>query len=68
MVIGMTSCTTVPVNNTSNKEKSRMHVDLGTAYLKSGQYSSALREFISAEKLNPGILKYIIISAYPTME
>ena len=53
MVIGMASCATAPVNNTSNKEKSRVHLDMGTAYLKSGQYSSALREFISAEKLNP---------------
>jgi len=67
MVIGMASCATVPVNNTSNKEKARVHVDMGTAYLKSGQYSSALREFISAEKLNPGdpeIHYYLGISYY----
>jgi len=67
MVIGMASCTTVPVNNTPNKEKARVHVDMGTAYLKSGQYSSALREFISAEKLNPRdpeIHYYLGISYY----
>jgi len=67
MVIGMVSCATVPVNNTPNKEKARVHVDLGTAYLKSGQYSSALREFISAEKLNPRdpeIHYYLGISYY----
>ena len=67
MVIGMASCATVPFNNTPNKEKARVHVDMGTAYLKSGRYSSALREFISAEKLNPGdpeIHYYLGISYY----
>ncbi|MBW2557768.1 MAG: tetratricopeptide repeat protein [Deltaproteobacteria bacterium] len=36
-----------------NKKRASSHVNMGTAYLKSGQYSSALREFLAAQQLSP---------------
>jgi type IV pilus biogenesis/stability protein PilW len=53
IAIVITSCTTVPVNDISNKKRVRSHVDVGLAYLQSGQYTSAIREFAKAEKLAP---------------
>lgn len=37
-----------------NKEQmSRVHLDLGIAYIKSRQYTTALRELMTAQKMNP---------------
>jgi len=36
-----------------NREKASTHVNMGTAYLKSGQFSTALREFLAAQRLSP---------------
>ena len=53
IAVVITSCATVPVNGISNKKRVRSHVDMGLAYLQSGQYTSAIREFVKAEKLAP---------------
>jgi tetratricopeptide (TPR) repeat protein len=37
----------------ANKEKARAHINMGIAYVKSGQYTSALKEFLIAEKITP---------------
>jgi type IV pilus assembly protein PilF len=42
-------CTTMG----KTKEKASVHLNLGIAYIKAGQYTTALREFIAAEKINP---------------
>lgn len=44
----MAACTTE-----SSRKMARSHLDLGTAYLESGSYTSALKEFLEAEKLTP---------------
>jgi Tfp pilus assembly protein PilF len=43
-------CGTKRVNK---EQQSRVHLDLGIAYIKSRQYTTALRELIAAEKMNP---------------
>lgn len=36
-----------------SKKRASTHVNMGTAYLKSGQFSPALREFLAAQRLSP---------------
>ncbi len=40
-------------NTVRLREQARSHLDIGTAYLASGQYPAALRELLEAEKLTP---------------
>jgi type IV pilus assembly protein PilF len=40
-------------NTARIKEKAGDHIKIGSAYLGSGQYSSAMREFLEAERLTP---------------
>jgi len=53
IAVVITSCAAVPINDTSNKKRGRSHLGVGLAYLKSGQYTSAIREFVKAEKFAP---------------
>ena len=36
-----------------NRERASTHVNMGTAYLKSGHFSPALREFLEAQSFSP---------------
>jgi len=36
-----------------DRERASLHVNMGTAYLKSGNFSPALREFLAAQRLSP---------------
>ncbi|TFG93843.1 MAG: tetratricopeptide repeat protein [Syntrophobacterales bacterium] len=45
----LTGCAT----SRQDRERSASHVTMGTAYLKSGQFSPALREFLVAQRLSP---------------
>ena len=45
----LTGCAT----SRQDRERAASHVTMGTAYLKSGQFSPALREFLSAQRLSP---------------
>lgn len=46
----LTGCAT----SRQDRERAASHVTIGTAYLKSGQFSPALREFLTAQRLSPG--------------
>lgn len=48
---GMNGCAG---NNAASKDKSLLHVRLGVSYFREGDTTSALKELIEAEKLNPG--------------
>ncbi len=48
-MIALSGCAT----SSQNRERAATHVNMGTAYLKSGQYSPALREFLAAEQFSP---------------
>ncbi|MBW2675174.1 MAG: tetratricopeptide repeat protein [Deltaproteobacteria bacterium] len=45
----LTGCAT----SRQDRERASSHVTMGSAYLKSGQFSSALREFLVAQRLSP---------------
>lgn len=49
-----------------NQEKANDHVAIGTAFMKSGQYTDALRELFEAEKLTPNdpVIHYYLGIAY----
>ena len=52
MITGMiflTGCAT----SHQNREKAATHVNMGEAYLKSGRFPPALREFLAAQRLSP---------------
>lgn len=54
MIIGMISlCTVGCASMNANQEKAYGHIAVGTAFMKSGQYTDALRELFAAEKLSP---------------
>lgn len=53
LILGVIACAGLPTNDATRKEQARLHTDLGSAYLKSGQYPAALQEFLEAEKLRP---------------
>jgi Tfp pilus assembly protein PilF len=48
------------------REQARSHIDVGTAYLASGQYNAALKELLEAEKLTPddARLRYLLGITY----
>ena len=48
-VIFLTGCAT----SHESREKAANHVNIGSAYLKSGQFPPALREFLAAQRLSP---------------
>ncbi|MEA2014187.1 MAG: tetratricopeptide repeat protein [Thermodesulfobacteriota bacterium] len=48
-MIFFSSCAT----SQKDRERASSHVNMGTAYLKSGQFSPALREFLTAQRLSP---------------
>ncbi len=53
--------------NHQNKEKAATHVNMGNAYLKSGHFPSALKEFLAAQSLSqddPEIHYYTGVSYY----
>jgi len=54
----------------TNQEKANDHMAIGAAFMKSGQYTDALREFFKAEKLTPHdpVLHYYIGIAYLAKE
>lgn len=62
-VIAIAACATSPWN----QERADAHVNIGTAYLETGRYNDALKEFLEAEKLSPQDPKvhyYMGISCY----
>lgn len=48
MAVVLASCTTV-----QDREQTKMHMNMGIAYMKSKDFTSALREFMTAERLSP---------------
>jgi type IV pilus assembly protein PilF len=49
LLIGLAAC----ANTARLKEQAGNHINIGSAYLGSGQYNSAMREFLEAEKQTP---------------
>ncbi|MDI6775635.1 MAG: tetratricopeptide repeat protein [Syntrophales bacterium] len=49
MLLGMIGCAT----NRWKQEEGRVHLNIGIAYIESGQYNAALKELLEAEKLTP---------------
>jgi Tfp pilus assembly protein PilF len=49
LLITLTAC----ANNVRLQEQAGNHLNIGSAYLGSGQYNAALKEFMEAEKLTP---------------
>ena len=66
MIFLTLGCATV----NTNQEKANDHMAIGAAFMKSGQYTDALREFFEAEKLTPNdpVLHYYIGIAYLAKE
>ncbi len=66
MILLTLGCATV----NTNQEKANDHMAIGAAFMKSGQYTDALREFFEAEKLTPNdpVLHYYIGIAYLAKE
>jgi len=57
-----TGCLSTPYDH----ERSRVHRDIGTAYIESGQYNAALKELLQAEKHTPNEaqIHYLLGIAY----
>ena len=53
MVPGLLFCLTACANTARLQEQAGNHMQVGSAYLGSAQYNSALKEFLAAEKLTP---------------
>ena len=49
LLLFFTGCLSTPYDH----ERSRVHRDIGTAYIESGQYNAALKELLQAEKHTP---------------
>lgn len=49
VVIFFCGCATTPYD----KEQSEIHLNIGSAFISSGQYTLALKELLKAEKMNP---------------
>jgi type IV pilus assembly protein PilF len=62
LLIALVACT----NTVRLKEQAGNHINIGSAYLGSGQYNTAMKEFLEAEKLTPDDpkLHYLLGIAY----
>jgi type IV pilus assembly protein PilF len=49
LLIGLAAC----ANTARLKEQAGSHINMGSAYLGSGQYNAAMKEFLEAERLTP---------------
>jgi type IV pilus assembly protein PilF len=49
LLIGLAAC----ANTVRLKEQAGSHINIGSAYLGSGQYNAAMKEFLEAERLTP---------------
>jgi Tfp pilus assembly protein PilF len=53
MIIALSLILGCGAKRINKEQQSRVHLDLGIAYIKSRQYTTALRELIAAENMNP---------------